>query len=63
MAETRLVGEVLDVEGAIMPQPVARRPYSPPCSVQLSGGKGEEYGAAIGAVAVWVIGIGIAWIW
>ena len=40
-----------------------KRPYSPPASVQLSGSKDEEYGAAIAAGAVWVIGIGPAWIW
>jgi hypothetical protein len=41
----------------------AKRPYSPPASMQLTGVPDEEYGCAIGAVAVWVIGIGIAWVW
>lgn len=42
---------------------VAKAKYNPPASVQLSGGKDEDYGAGIGAVVVWVIGIGPAWVW
>lgn len=41
---------------------VAKRQYQPPAMVRLSG-KDNEYGAGIGAIAVWVIGIGPAWIW
>lgn len=39
-----------------------KKKYSSPAMVRLSG-KENEYGAAIGAAAVWVIGIGPAWIW
>lgn len=39
-----------------------KREYTSPAMVRLSG-KENDYGAAIGAVAVWVIGIGPAWVW
>jgi hypothetical protein len=61
MAEQRLERD--DLESRDLPEKPVKRPYSPPSSVQLSGSKEEEYGAAIAAGAVWVIGIGPAWIW
>lgn len=61
--EHSLITEVTKTETAEMNAGVTKRAYTPPASVQLSGAKDEEYGAAIAAVAVWVIGIGPAWIW
>jgi hypothetical protein len=39
--------------------------YVPPAMVRVSGGDESDMGGAIaiGAAAVWVIGIGPAWIW
>lgn len=61
--------EFLSSEAAVqttsqtLPTAVTKRAYTSPASVQLSGSTEEEYGCAIAAVAVWVIGIGPAWIW
>ncbi|SET34668.1 hypothetical protein [[Clostridium] polysaccharolyticum] len=39
-----------------------KKQYQSPTSIKLSGVE-NEYGAAIGAAAVWAIGIGAVWVW
>lgn len=41
---------------------MAKKQYVSPSSVRLSGVE-NDYGAAIGAGALWVIGIGVGWLW
>lgn len=39
-----------------------KKKYQSPTAIKLSGVE-NEYGAAIGAGAVWLIGIGPVWLW